>query len=109
MATDFFNDDMRLFIDHRVDWARYFQLKRGNDVDPVAEVETYKTILESTGEICADIGRDARDHWHEEVRLEQGKVIRPPHIDAGYEKLRQAGLLCLTLGPEYGGYALPAI
>jgi hypothetical protein len=24
MATEFFNDDMRLFIDHRVDWARYF-------------------------------------------------------------------------------------
>ena len=109
MATDFFNDDMRLFIDRRVDWARYFELKRGKDVDPVAEVETYKTILESTGEICADIGRDARDHWHEEVRLENGLVIRPPHIDAGYAKLRQAGLLCLTLGPEYGGYALPSI
>ena len=109
MASDFFNDDMRLFVDHRVDWARYFRFKRGDDVDVAAEVDTYRTILATTSEICADIARDARDHWHEEVRLENGLVVRPPHIDAGYEKLRGAGLLCLTLGQEYGGYALPAI
>jgi 3-(methylthio)propanoyl-CoA dehydrogenase len=109
MATEFFNDDMRLFIDHRVDWARYFRLKRGGDVDVAGEIETYKSILHTTGDICADIGAAARDHWHEEVRLEDGQVIRPPHIDAGYEKLKKAGLICLTLDPKYGGYALPAI
>ena len=109
MATDFFNDDMRLFIDHRVDWARFFRLKRGEGVDAAAEVETYKTILQTTGEICAEIAAGARDHWHEEVRLENGVVIRPPHIDAGYEKLRKAGLVCLTTDPQYGGFALPAI
>ena len=109
MATEFFNDDMRLFVDHRVDWARYFRLKRGADADVAAEVETFKTILQTTGEICAEIGAAAREHWHEEVRLENGLVVRPPHIDAGYEKLRQAGLICLTLDPKYGGYALPAI
>jgi alkylation response protein AidB-like acyl-CoA dehydrogenase len=109
MATEFFNDDMQLFVDHRVDWARYFRLKRGADSDAAAEVDTFKTILRTTGEICAEIAADARDHWHEEVRLENGLVIRPPHIDAGYEKLRQAGLICLTLDPKYGGYALPAI
>ena len=109
MATEFFNDDMRLFIDNRVDWARYFRLKRGGDVDVAGEIETYKSVLQTTGEICADIGAAARDHWHEEVRLEDGKVIRPPHIDAGYEKLKKAGLICLTLDPKYGGYALPAV
>ncbi|HXJ33181.1 MAG TPA: acyl-CoA dehydrogenase family protein [Candidatus Eisenbacteria bacterium] len=109
MATDFFNDDMRLFIDHRVDWARHFRLKRGGDVDVAAEVDTYKTILQTTGDICAEIAAGAREHWHEEVGLQNGKVIRPPHIDAGYEKLRKAGLICLTLDPKYGGYALPAI
>ena len=31
----------------------------------------------------------------------------PPHIAAGYEKLRGAGLVCLTLSPDYGGYGLP--
>ena len=109
MATEFFKDDMRLFIDHRVDWARYFRLKRGEGVDATAEVETFKTILQTTGEICAEIGAGARDHWHEEVRLENGQVIRPPHIDAGLAKLTKAGLICLTLDPKYGGYALPAI
>jgi alkylation response protein AidB-like acyl-CoA dehydrogenase len=109
MATEFFNDDMRLFIDHRVDWARYLGRKRGDGVDVAAEVETYKSILQTTGEICAEIGAAARDHWHEEVRLENGLVVRPPHIDAGLEKLTKAGLICLTLDPKYGGYALPAI
>ena len=109
MATDFFNDDMRLFLDHRVDWARYFRLKRGEGLDVAAEVDTYKTILQTTGDICAEIGAGARDHWHEEVRLENGLVVRPPHIDAGYQKLREAGLLCLTADPAYGGAALPAL
>ena len=109
MATDFFNEDQRLFIDRRVDWARYFRLKRASEVDVGAEVETYKTILRTTGEICAEIAKEAREHWHEEVSLQDGFVQKPPHIDAGYEKLRRAGLICLTLDPEYGGYALPAI
>jgi 3-(methylthio)propanoyl-CoA dehydrogenase len=109
MATSFFNDDMKLFIDHRVDWESYFRLKRGAGVDVAAEVDTFRDILKTTGDICADIGDAARDHWHEEVRLQDGKVIRPPHIDAGYEKLRTAGLICLPVDPKYGGYALPAI
>src|SRR4030095_2306671 len=103
------NDDMRLFIDHRVDWARYFRLKRGEDVDVAGEIGKYKALPPKNRGICADIGAAARDHWHEEVRLENGQVIRPPHIDAGYEKLKKAGLICLTLDPKYGGYALPAI
>jgi hypothetical protein len=109
MAADFFHDDMRLFMDNRVDWERYFRLKRGDGVRVVDEVETYRTVLATTGDICADIAAGARDHWHEEVRLEGGRVIVPPHIERGYGKLREAGLLCLTLGQEYGGYALPAI
>jgi alkylation response protein AidB-like acyl-CoA dehydrogenase len=109
MASDFFNEDMRLFIDHRVDWEGFFRLHRGDDVDVAAEVDTFRDLLRTTGEICADIGAAAREHWHEEVRLEDGVVVRPPHIDAGYEKLRRAGLICLPLDPKYGGYALPAI
>jgi 3-(methylthio)propanoyl-CoA dehydrogenase len=108
MTKEFFHRDIELFIDHRVDWDRYFRL-RGGEVKTAEEVETYKTILRTTGDICADIAAGARDHWHEEARLEQGKVVVPPHIAAGYEKLKGAGLVCLTLSPEYGGYGLPAI
>ncbi len=106
MGRDFFHRDMQLFIDHRFDWARYFRL-RGVEGNVVDEVDTYKTVLRTTGEICEDIEVGALEHWHEEVRLENGKVIVPPHIAAGYEKLRAAGLVCLPLGQQYGGYGLP--
>ncbi len=105
---DFFHPDVEFFIDHRVDWPRYFHLL-GTDTDPADEVSTYKSVLGTTAEIAADIAAGARDHWHEEVKLENGRVIVPPHISAGYDKLRSAGLLCLTLGAKYGGYGLPSL
>jgi alkylation response protein AidB-like acyl-CoA dehydrogenase len=108
MAKDFFNRDMQLFIDHRVDWERYLRL-RGVEGSVADEVETYRSILRTTAEVCEDIEAGARDHWHEEVRLEDGRVVVPPYIAAGHEKLRQAGLVCLTLSPDYGGYGLPAV
>ena len=108
MAKEFFHGDIQLFIDHRFDWQRYFDL-RGDQVNVADEVETYKSVLRTTGEVCEDIEQGAHDHWWEEVRLENGKVIVPPHITAGYEKLRSAGLLCLTIGTEHGGYGLPAL
>jgi hypothetical protein len=109
MAHDFFHPDMQLFIDHRVDWSRYFQLLRGPEVDLAAEVDTFRSILTTLDEISEDIEAGALDHWHEEVRLVDGKVVVPPHIAAGYEKLRKAGLVCLTLDPAYGGYGLPIL
>ena len=108
MSKDFFHRDIQLFVDHRFDWERYFRL-RGASADVAEEVETYRTILRTAGEVCEDIETGARDHWHEEVRLENGHVVVPPHIAAGYDKLRAAGLLCLTIGPAYGGYGLPAL
>ena len=108
MAKEFFHRDMQLFIDHRFDWARYFRL-RGTEVNVAEEIETYKAILRTTGEVCEDIEAGAIDHWHEEVTLVDGHVVVPPHITSGYEKLRSAGLLCFTLGTEYGGYGLPAL
>jgi alkylation response protein AidB-like acyl-CoA dehydrogenase len=108
MAKQFFHGDIQLFIDHRFDWRRYFSL-RDPSLDVGGEVETYKSVLRTTGEICEDLEAAARDHWHEEVRLDNGRVVVPPHIAAGYEKLRGAGLICLTLGAEYGGYGLPAL
>lgn len=107
MAQDFFHKDIELFIDHRVDWTRLFHLTRPGAVDVADEVETYKAVLRTAGEVCADIHDAARDHWQEEVQLADGAVVVPPHIAAGYEKLRAAGLICLTLGPAHGGYGLP--
>lgn len=109
MTRDFFNRDMELFIDHRVDWSRYFQLRRGVGVNVQEEIETYKSVLRTVAEVCADIEAGARDHWHEEVEVRDGCVVMPPHITTGYDKLRSAGLICLTLDPEHDGYGLPLL
>ena len=109
MAREFFDRDMQLFIDHRFDWTRYLRLRRVEDVNVADEVATYKEVLATTAAICAAIAEEARGHWHEEAKLVDGEVIVPPHIAAGYEKLRGAGLLCLTMDPAYGGYGLPAL
>ena len=90
MEMAFFHRDMELFIDHRVDWERYFRLRRAEPVVIADEVETYKTILRTCGEVCADIAAAARGHWHEEVQLVDGRVVVPPHIAAGYDKLKAA-------------------
>ena len=37
MAHEFFHQDMKLFVDHRVDWRRYFHLLRGTGVDAFNE------------------------------------------------------------------------
>src|SRR5512143_3550527 len=109
MAKEFFNSDMQLFIDHRMDWERYFRLRRPEAVSVADEIGTYKTILQTLGDVCEEIEADARDHWHEEVELTDGRVVVPPHIAAGYEKLRAGGLVCLSLTPAVGGYGLPML
>jgi hypothetical protein len=109
MSKEFFNRDMEFFIDNRVDWPRYFRLRRPGVTNVAEELETYKMVLRTCGEMCEDLEAAARDHWHEEVQLVDGHVAPPPHITAGYEKLRSAGLICLTLPPEYNGYGLPLL
>jgi alkylation response protein AidB-like acyl-CoA dehydrogenase len=107
MATEFFHQDMELFIDHRVDWKQYFHYRRPDVSNVGDEVDTYKTVLRTLSDICAEIDADSQGHWHDEVDLVDGQVVVPPHIAAGYEKLRSAGLVSLTLSPEYNGYGLP--
>lgn len=106
---DFFNRDTESFIDQSVDWARYFRLRRPAPVDLHEEIETYKMILRTAGDICADLAQAAQEHWHEEVKLVDGQVVVPPHIKHGYEQLREAGLLCLTLSSKYNGHDLPLV
>jgi alkylation response protein AidB-like acyl-CoA dehydrogenase len=109
MAKEFFHPDMELFVDHRVDWERYLRLSRREAADVEGEIDTYKMILRTLAEICEDIDARAGEHWHEEVRVEDGRVVVPPHVAHAYEQLRSAGLVCLTLIPEYGGQNLPLL
>ncbi len=80
MAEDFFHPDMELFVDHRVDWRRYLRLRRGDEGNANEEIATYKMILRTLADICQDIEAEARDCWHEEVRLESGTVVVPAHL-----------------------------
>jgi alkylation response protein AidB-like acyl-CoA dehydrogenase len=109
MDREFFHRDLRLFLGRRVDWHRLFRLRRPGPVDVAEELATFDSILGTLADICEDIERESRPHWQEEVRLEDGRVIVPPHIASGYDKLKSAGLVSLVLGPEYGGYGLPIL
>ena len=109
MAQGFFHDDIEFFIDHRVDWVRMLRLRQGDDCVVADEVATYKMILSTAGDVCADIERESLGHWHEAVELVDGEVQVPAHVRAGYQRLRAAGLTCLTLKPEYGGSHLPLL
>ncbi len=109
MDRTFFHSDIEFFIDHRVDWERLLKLRLGPDVVVADEVDTYKVILRTAGEVCADIEAESLGHWHEAVELVDGEVRTPPHVLAGYEKLRAAGLTCLTLHPKHGGSNLPLL
>jgi 3-(methylthio)propanoyl-CoA dehydrogenase len=109
MEQGFFHADIEFFIDHRVDWERLLRLRQGPDVAVADEVDTYKMILRTAGEVCADIEAESLGHWHEAVELVDGEVKVPAHVLSGYEKLRSAGLTCLTLKPQYGGSNLPLL
>lgn len=103
----FFHSDMRFFLDQRVDWKSLLELERGQAVQVEEELATYVSVLETLAEVCEDIQREARPRWHEEAALEDGRVRVPDHIARGYQKLKQAGLICLPISPDYGGYGLP--
>ena len=51
----------------------------------------------------------AKRREDEHAVLEDGEVVVPPHITAGYEQLRAAGLVSLPLSPAYGGFGLPSL
>src|SRR5262249_9107253 len=89
MARDFFHRDIELFIDQRFDWERYLRL-RGAEATVADEIETYKTILRTTGEICADIEAGAVEHWHEEGRLEDRRGVIPRHPHPGHHQPSRA-------------------
>ncbi len=106
MSDDFFHSDMQFFLEHRIDWPRYLRLKRAEATDAPSEVEAWRTILQTAGDICAELAPAARAGWHDEVTLENGVVRVPEHISHGYDLFRRAGLVCLPVDPHWGGAGL---
>ncbi|MDJ0849461.1 MAG: acyl-CoA dehydrogenase family protein [Myxococcota bacterium] len=108
--SDYFDPTMQLYLEKLVDWEGLLTLRRGEAVDVDAEVGAFRTILETTASLAESFETEARKHWHEEAKLtEDGGATSPPHQRAAVDKMREAGLVALTVGEDYGGFALPAL
>ena len=108
--SDYFTSAMRLYIERMVDWEGLLALRRGDAGDTRAEVGAYRSALETTAALAASFEAEARENWSAEAELTPDGGAEPPrHIREAYAKLRESGLVSLTVSGEYGGYALPAI
>ena len=108
--TDYFNTGMRLYLDHLIDWKALLEIRSGGTVDVDSEVDAYRTILETAAAMAASFESEARKNWAAEAELTpDGGAQSPPHIRGAYDQLREAGLVSLTVGEQYGGYGLPAL
>jgi alkylation response protein AidB-like acyl-CoA dehydrogenase len=107
---DYLTPAMRLYLDRLVDWEDLLALRKGGAVARESEVGAFRTLLETSAAVAQSLERPAREHWFAEAELTpDGGAVAPAHIRAGYEKLRESGLVALTLGEAYGGYALPTL
>ncbi|HXV35598.1 MAG TPA: acyl-CoA dehydrogenase family protein [Myxococcota bacterium] len=108
--SDYFNAGMRLYLDHLVDWRRLLALRGRDAADVEAEVGAYRTLLETAAKLAESFEDDAREHWAAEAELTAGGGAQsPPHMRAAYQRLRETGLVALTVSEQWGGYGLPAL
>ena len=104
----YLNDAIQVYLDEMIDWESLLRMSKGEEVDVEAEKAALQEVLETAAAICSEIEPAAREGWDQASRLEDGEVIYPPHIQAGYDKLREAGLVAFGVREEYGGFGLPA-
>lgn len=106
--ASYLSDSVLIYLNEMIDWDGYFQHRKGDSVDVDAECAAMQGVLETCAEICAEIEPEARDGWEIAAKLQQGEVTTPVHIACGYERLKEAGLVALSVSEEYGGFELPA-
>ena len=107
---EFLSDETTRFVARRVDWASLFRLRgdaAADAVDVDEEVAAFLGVLRTAADVAADLADAARGRWHEAAHLRGDRVAVPDHVAAGYETLRRAGLLCVSLGRAHGGLGLP--
>ncbi len=107
--AEYLHDGILLYLSDLVDWRSYYRLRKGDEVDVEAERAALLGVLETSAEICAKIEPESRAGWDRPARLVDGEVVLPEHTQRGYERLREAGLLCLGISERYGGFELPAL
>ena len=79
--ADYFVPTMRLYLDRLVDWKALLPLRAGDGADVEAEVEAYRTILETTAQLAESFQAEAREHWYRGGLADAGRRRHsPPHI-----------------------------
>ena len=110
MGKEFFHRDMQLFIDHRVDWERYFRLRAATTVERRRGGRDLQDDPRAPSARSARTSRPARAttgtrRCGSRTARSSCRRTSPPAT----RSCAQAGLVCLTLEPEYGGYGLPSL
>ena len=106
--ADYLHGSILLYLDRLLDWDDYFARKKGDGVDLATERQALRSLLETCAEICAKIEPEARAGWWEPATLANGEVVHPPHVQHGYERLREAGLVSVGVKERFGGFELPS-
>jgi len=108
--SSYYAPSMRLYVDRLVDWAGYLRLRDGAASEVAAEVDAFRSVLETTAQLAESFERGAREHWGDEAELTPDGGAQPPrHIRDAYRQLREAGLVSLMVSEGYGGAALPGL
>ena len=105
----YLHDGILLYVREMVDWDAYYRFRKGDDCDVESERAALVGVLETCAAICEEIEPEAREGWQQTAKLVDGKVIQPPHVQRGLDKLRQAGLVSLGVSERYGGFELPVL
>jgi len=104
----YMGDVVLLYLQELIDWESYFSWRKGEASDLEVDRAALREVLETAAQICEEQEPALRAGWHECARLEDGRVIYPPHIEATYDKLRQAGLISFGVEEQYDGFGLPS-
>ncbi len=107
--ASYLHDGILVYLEGLVDWDQYFRQRKGDGVDVEAERAALRGVLETCGEVCAEIEPMAREGWENAATLEDGEIVKPEHSRRGYELLRDAGLVSLSVKEEHGGFELPTL
>lgn len=104
----YMSDVVLLYLQELIDWESYFSWRKGEASDLEVDRAALREVLETAAQICEEQEPALRAGWHESARLEDGRVVYPPHIEAAYDKLREAGLVSFGVEEQYEGFGLPS-
>jgi alkylation response protein AidB-like acyl-CoA dehydrogenase len=108
-VATYLHDGFLVYLDKLVDWERYFDLRRGGNLDVDAERDAMRGVLDTCAEICASIEPASRAGWEQSSSLSDDHVTLPKHVQEGYDKLKAVGLVSLGVSESYGGFDLPSL